>query len=110
VPGFDGLFGIDGPNGIPNELDPLDPAQAVFSPILGCRFGVRRIGGTIVGNGNQVLVHSVDKDDCRIDPDATLARQPNPFRGVTDFYGNANVTSDELVELETSSEARPVVR
>ncbi len=90
VPGFDGLFGIDGPLGIPNQLDPLDPAQAVFSPITGCRFGARKLEGTVRGNASQVLVHSVDEDDCFIDPDASLGRKPNPFRGATDFYGNAN--------------------
>jgi hypothetical protein len=92
VTGFDGLFGIGGPNGILGDAD--DPAPEVFSGLADCRFGSRRIKGQVGGVGTQVLVHAVDEDDCRIDPEGFLAGKANPFRGMVDFYGSANVDSD----------------
>jgi hypothetical protein len=83
---------VVGPDGVLGTSD--DPAPFVFSGLADCRYGSRRIAGQVRGVSTQVLVHTVDEDDCKIDPTAFLAGKPNPFRGPTDFYGNPNVDSD----------------
>jgi hypothetical protein len=99
VSGFDGLFGVVGPDGVLGTGD--DPAPFIFSDLADCRYGSRRVKGQVRGVATQVLVHSVDEDDCRIDPQAFLARKPNPFRGITDFYGNTNTNA--VVQVGTDN-------
>jgi hypothetical protein len=99
VSGFDGLFGVVGPDGVLGTSD--DPAPFIFSGLEDCTYGSRRVKGQVRGVGTQVLVHSVDEDDCRIDPQAFLGRKPNPFRGITDFYGNTNTNA--VVQVGTDN-------
>ena len=88
LPGFTGLFGIAGLDGVLGTAD--DPANFYFSSLLDeCRFNVRKIGGTQQNSGVQVLPHTVNKSDCGIRPEGSLRNKPNPFRAPIDFAGRS---------------------
>ncbi len=76
VPGIDTLFGQEGANSILGDFD--DPAPFVLSRFDDYKFGLRKVRGSVNGNGTQTLGPWLPKNF--VDGTGALRDKPNPFR------------------------------
>ncbi len=80
IPGFDGFFSIQGPDGMLGTLQNPgdDPGLFTFSPVVSdeCQFGVQKRRGSSDGVGSRVLPW---RPGCKIRENGTLRNIPNPL-------------------------------